>query len=103
MPGGCGFCKRIKTKIATMQDAGMSDKQVIDAVVRENGSQMFLAEPGALGWLTPFLAIAAGLALIFWFMRRNTRTPALAAGPAMPSADMDRYNERIEKDLEKLE
>lgn len=103
MPGGCGFCKRIKTKIASMQDAGMSDKQIIDTVVKDNGPQMFLAEPGTWGWITPFLAVAFGLALILWFVRRNMNHPATAGGPAMTTEDVDRYNERIEKDLAKLE
>ena len=104
MAGGCGFCKRIKTKIVQMQAVGMTDKQVIDQVVKEDGPAMFLAEPGTWRWLTPYLAAALGLVLIFWFVRKNLRAPAAAtAGPPMDSGALDRYNERIEKDLQKLE
>ncbi len=104
MPGGCGFCKRVKTKIAQMQAGGASDKQVIAAVVKESGPDMFLAEPGTWGWLTPYLAGALGLVVIYWFVRRSMRAPAMAAaGPPIDHEALDRYHERIEKDLEKLE
>lgn len=104
MPGGCGYCKRIKTKISQMQSAGMSDKQVIDAMVRENGPDMYLAEPGTWGWLTPYLAAVFGLGVIVWFVRRSKRAaPVTAGGPAVDSEVFDRYHDRIEKDLEKLD
>ena len=105
MPGGCGYCKRFKTKIAQMQNVGASDKQIIDQIVKENGPQMFLAEPGALGWLTPYIVAALGLLVIYWFVRRNLKTmPAVAAeGPPVDNTVLDRYHERIERDLQKLE
>ena len=105
MPGGCGYCKRIKTKIAQMQSGGSSDKQIIDQVVKENGPQMFLAEPGPLGWLTPYIVAALGLLVIYWFVRRNLKTtPVLAAnGPPVDNTVFDRYHERIERDMQKLE
>ena len=104
MPGGCGFCKRVKTKIAQMQNVGATDKQIIDAVVRENGPNMFLAEPGTWGWLMPSLAGLLGLLAIFWFVRRSLHAPAVTAGgPPVDNEVLDRYHERIEKDLEKLE
>ncbi len=104
MPGGCGFCKRVKTKIAQMQTGGASDKQIIDSVVKENGADMFLAEPGTWAWLIPYLAGALGIVVIFWFVRRSMRAPALvAAGPPIDNEALNRYHERIEKDLEKLE
>ena len=104
MAGGCGFCKRVKTKISQMQTTGASDQQIIDSVVKENGADMFLAEPGTWGWLMPYLAGALGLVVIYWFVRRSMRVPAMAAaGPPMEHEALDRYHERIEKDLEKLE
>jgi cytochrome c-type biogenesis protein CcmH/NrfF len=104
MPGGCQTCKRLRTQIAQMQNAGKSDQAIIDEMVKENGPQIYLAEPGAIGWLTPFLAVAFGLGVIYWFVRRNLKTTALAAGGVPVDAQvLDRYHERIEKDLEKLE
>jgi cytochrome c-type biogenesis protein CcmH/NrfF len=85
-----------------MQSSGKSDQDIIDSLVKESG-ESYLAPPGAFGWLTPYLAALFGLGVIFWFVRRNTRTPAVAAGPDVPSEVFDRYHEKIEKDLEKLE
>ncbi len=99
MPGGCGYCKRVKTEISQLQTKGQSDQQIIAQLVKENGQDTFLAEPGVLGWMTPYLAILGGLGLIFWFVRRHLKT----ATPAVNSEVVNRYHDRIEKDLETFE
>jgi cytochrome c-type biogenesis protein CcmH/NrfF len=103
MPGGCGYCKRMKGEIARMQMAGKSDKVIIDQLVKENGPQIYLAEPGTWGWLTPYLAAALGLAVIYWFVRRSLKAPVAAGGAPVDHEVLDKYHERIERDLEKLE
>jgi cytochrome c-type biogenesis protein CcmH/NrfF len=103
MPGGCGYCKRIKTEIVKQQSLGKSDKQIIDQLVQENGKDTYIGEPGIMGWLAPYLAVLAGLALIFWFVRRHLKTPTPAAVPHVSPEILNRYHERIERDLEKLE
>lgn len=103
MPGGCGYCKRVKSQIFQLQAKGNSDQQIIDQLVRENGKDTYIGEPGVMGWLAPYLAIAAGLGLIFWFVRRHLKSPLPATVPSVGSEVFDRYHERIEKDLEKLE
>ena len=102
MPGGCGYCKRVKTRIAQMQSTGKSDQDIIDQLKKESG-ESYLAPPGAFGWLTPYIAALFGLGVIYWFVRRNTRTPAMAEGPEAHSEIFDRYHEKIERDLKKLE
>ncbi len=82
---------------------GKSDKAIIDQLVKENGSGMYLAEPGAFGWIAPYLALAAGLAVIYWFVRRQLKPQSAATVPPVDPEVLNRYNERIEKDLEKLE
>ena len=99
MPGGCGYCKRVKTEISQLQTKGQSDQQIIAQLVKENGQDTYLAEPGVLGWMTPYLAILGGLGLIFWFVRRHLK----AATPAVSSEVVNRYQDRIEKDLETFE
>jgi cytochrome c-type biogenesis protein CcmH/NrfF len=99
MPGGCGYCKRVKTEISQLQTKGQSDQQIIAQLVKENGQDTFLAEPGMFGWMTPYLAILGGLGLIFWFVRRHLKT----AAPAVNAEVVNRYNARIEKELETLE
>ena len=103
MPGGCGYCKRIKTEIFRQQALGKSDKQIIDQLVQENGQDTFIGEPGVMGWLAPYLAVLAGLAFIFWFVRRHLKAPAAATVPPVSPDVLNRYHERIEKDLENLE
>lgn len=103
MPGGCGYCKRVKTQIVDLQSKGNSDRQIIDRLVQENGKDTYIGEPGVMGWLAPYLALAAGLGLIFWFVRRHLRAPAMETSPPVDAEVFTRYHERIEKDLEKLE
>lgn len=104
MPGGCGYCKRMKTQIAQAQTSGKSDQAIIDQLVKENGPEIYLSEPGTWGWLAPYLAAVLGLGVIFWFVRKNLKPTAVAAGGApLDDTHFDRYHERIEKDLEKLE
>ncbi len=102
MPGGCGYCKRVKTRIAQMQAEGKSDQTVIDRLVKESG-ESYLAPPGAFGWLTPYIVALFGLGVIYWFVRRSMKAPAVAGGPEVSSEAFNRYHARIEKDLEKLE
>jgi cytochrome c-type biogenesis protein CcmH/NrfF len=87
-----------------MQALGMSDKEIIDAFVKENGLRA-LAMPPAEGfnvlvWVMPFAAIVAGLAAIWLFIQRFRR-PAVVA--EIDPASLERYNQQIEKDLAKLE
>lgn len=103
MPGGCGYCKRVKGEIFKQQSLGKSDKQIIDQMVQENGKDTYIGEPGVMGWLAPYLAVLAGLALIFWFVRRHLSGPSPATVPPVSPEVLNRYHERIEKDLEKLE
>ena len=99
MPGGCGYCKRVRTEISQLQTKGQSDQQIIAQLVKENGQDTFLAEPGMLGWMTPYLAILGGLGLIFWFVRRQLK---IAPAPVYSEAS-NPYHDRIEKELEKLD
>ncbi len=44
-----------------MQAVGMSDQQIIDAFIRENGPGIYLGRPNLFGILVPYLAAALGL------------------------------------------
>jgi hypothetical protein len=48
----------------------------------------------------PIVAIAFGLAVVWWFIRRMSK-PALQ--PPVDEAVLDRYRDSIEKDLAKLD
>lgn len=100
----CSFSKPAKEKIAKMQAVGMTDKQITDQFVAEFGPGVYRGDPSAFGWVVPYLLIAPGLGLIWWFVRRYRRPrPLLEIAPAPDDADLAKYNEQIEKDLAHLE
>jgi cytochrome c-type biogenesis protein CcmH/NrfF len=100
----CSFSKPAKEKIAKLQAAGFTDKGIIDQFVAQFGPAVYRGNPSAVGWLVPYLAIAPGLALIWWFLRRYRKPrPIAEIGPAPDDSELARYRERIEKDLAHLE
>ena len=100
----CSFSKPAKERIAKMQAAGMTDKAIIDQFVAEFGPSIYRGDPSAFGWLVPYLLIAPGLALIWWFVRRYRKPrPIPEIGPAPDDPELAKYNEQIEKDLAHLD
>jgi len=103
----CHFSGPAREKLLTMVNAGESDAAILDAFVKQYGQRVLLKPPAEgfnlLGWVMPFAAIAAGLAFLWWVIKRFRRPMAVAAGPDMDAATLARYSERIDKDLEKLD
>ena len=100
----CSFSKPAKEKIAKLQAAGWTDKAIIDQFIANFGASVYRGYPSAYGWLVPYLLIAPGLALIFWFLRRYRKPqPIAAVEPAADDAALAKYHEQIEKDLAHLE
>src|SRR5436305_14713339 len=50
----CSFSKPAKEKIAKMQAVAMSDDQIIQSFIRDNGAGIYLAPPSAFGWIIPY-------------------------------------------------
>ena len=100
----CSFSKPAKEKIAKLQAAGETDKAIIDQFVAEYGPAVYRGDPSAYGWLVPYLLIAPGLALIYWFIRRYRKPhPIAEIGPVPDDSELAKYREQIEKDLAHLE
>jgi cytochrome c-type biogenesis protein CcmH len=101
----CGFSKPAKERIARMQAAGFSDRQIIDAFIRDYGPGIYLAPPSAVGWAVPYLAAALGLLTIWFFIRKYRKPkPSVDAGPmAIDDPALEKYKDQIEKDLADLE
>lgn len=99
----CHYASPVRDKIAKLQALGMGDDSIVDSIVKETGLQALSSPPASgfnlLAWVMPFIAILFGLGVIYWFMRR----PKFAAAPAVDPLIMDRYHDRIEKDLAKLD
>ena len=105
MEGDCHVCRQAKAEIFAMEAAGKSDDQIVDAFVQENGKDVLAIRPGPMGVIGPWGALALGAILVIFLIRRfSARKPALApAEAAIDSEVLDRYHERIEKDMAKLE
>ena len=102
----CGFSKPAKEKIARMLQVGMSDDQIVQAFVRENGPGIYLAPPSAFGWVVPYAAVGFGLLAIWLFLKRAFKPrPAMPAAAAIDTDDpaLAKYKDQIERDLAELE
>jgi cytochrome c-type biogenesis protein CcmH/NrfF len=100
----CGFSKPAKENIAKMQALGMTDQQIIDSFIREYPG-IYRMPPNLFGVLIPYLAVGAGLGLIWWFIRRYRKPmPMAEIGPMeLDDPELARYKDQIEKDLANLE
>jgi hypothetical protein len=100
----CSFSKPAKEKIAKLQGAGFTDTAIVNQFIAEFGPSVYRGDPSAFGWLIPYLSIAPGLALIWWFVRRYRKPRPIAEVVAAPDdSELDKYHEQIEKDMAHLE
>ncbi len=102
----CHFSKPARERIAALQASGMPDAQIIDEFIAEYGKRVLAAPPAEgfnlLAWVMPFVAIAAGLAVIWMFIQRF-RKPEPATRALADAETLSRYQARIDKDLTKLD
>jgi hypothetical protein len=96
--GQCGTCRIGKEKIIALQSQGKSDQQILDQFVQDNGKDVLAITPGVVGFVTPYAALAVGLGIVAFVIRRF-RQPQTATLPQVDPATI----ERIEKDLAKLD
>jgi cytochrome c-type biogenesis protein CcmH/NrfF len=102
-PYPCRTCWDNKTKILKMQAAGMSDQAILDQFAKDMGKEVVAVPPGMLGSLSFYTAAALGLILVVFVIRKYSRKiPVVAAGPADDS-ELNRYQDQIEKEVEKLD
>jgi len=102
----CHYASPARKRIAELQAAGRSDAQIIDEFIQKNGKQALAAPPAEgfnlLAWVMPFVAIAAGLGMIWVFIQRF-RKPMPASNALADTATLSHYQEQIERDLKKLD
>jgi cytochrome c-type biogenesis protein CcmH len=101
----CSFSKPAKEKIAKMQAVAMTDDQIVQTFVRDNGPGIYLAPPSAFGWIVPYASLGAGLLVIWAFIKKYRKPKPLAeVGPIeLDDPALEKYKDQIEKDLAKLE
>ena len=108
-PYPCRMCWENKKKILAMEKAGMSDKAILASFSQEMGPGVIVVEPGIIGSLLSYTAAALGLILVAFVIRKYRRKEAVAGSPgaAAPGVPDDpllaRYQNQIEKEVEKLD
>jgi cytochrome c-type biogenesis protein CcmH len=102
----CHYSKPARERIAELQAAGRSDAEIIDEFIQKNGKQALAVPPAEgfnlLAWVMPFVAIAAGLCMIWLFIQRF-RKPLAASHALADTATLSHYQAQIERDLKKLD
>ena len=101
----CHFSKPAKEKIAQMLSVGMTDQQIVDSFVRENGAGIYLAPPNALGWIVPYALAGAGMLVIWAFIRKYRKPKPVAEIGEIEIDDpaLAKYKDQIEKDLANMD
>ncbi|MEO8592091.1 MAG: cytochrome c-type biogenesis protein CcmH [Candidatus Solibacter sp.] len=101
----CHFSKPAKERIAQMQSVGMSDEQIVQAFIRDNGMAVYLAPPNAFGWIIPYASLGLGLVVILLVIRKYLKPRAMTDLGEMEfdSPELAKYKEQIEKDTANLD
>jgi cytochrome c-type biogenesis protein CcmH/NrfF len=101
----CDRSKPAKERIAKMQTLGYSDKQIVDAFIRDYGMAIYLAEPNAWGWIVPYASVGVGLVIIWMFLMKYRKPKPIAEIGPMELDDpaLEKYKDQIEKDLANME
>ncbi len=103
-PYPCPVCKMNKIRIFNMMNQGMTESQILDEYVKENGATVLTVRPGAGGMIGPYVAIAMGLLLVILVIRRYRMIRVAASTGAQAGPPVDpKVLEQIDKDLEKLD
>ncbi len=103
----CEYSHPARQRIAAQLAQGKSDDEIVKSFIDQQGLQALAVPPNrgfnSLVWIMPWIAVAAGLALVWLFIRRHSSKRAAASGPPLDPAVVERYRANIEKDLEKLD
>ena len=103
----CHYSLPSRQKIDTMQKQGLSDEVIVASFVKEGGLSALAAPPAEgfniLGSLMPFIAILLGIAGLLLYFKKYRPKGAPAAIPALDNEMLNRYRDRIDKDMAKLD
>jgi len=102
-PYPCRTCWENKKKILQMQAAGLSDQVILARFAQEQGKEVVANPPGLAGSLSMYSAAFLGLILVVWVIRRYSRKGAVAGAAPAHDAELNRYHDQIEKEVEKLD
>ncbi|MBI2838503.1 MAG: cytochrome c-type biogenesis protein CcmH [Acidobacteria bacterium] len=100
---GCPSAIPLRKEVEMRIRNGESDDAIIKVMVDRFGP-VILAAPTGKGfditaWVTPFVMIAIGLLVIYFFLRTQRRSATATGSPAQPDSDQDQVRVRIEDEL----
>ena len=101
--GVCPVCKENKMRIANMLKSGMSQQQILDQYVKDQGQKVLVVPPGVMGFIGPYIALGLGLLAVLFVIRRYKGVQTAPVTQPGSDAELARYHDQIEKDLEKLD
>jgi cytochrome c-type biogenesis protein CcmH len=106
----CGSALPLRKEIREEMDKGL-DKKAILAYFAEKYGEKILSSPTTKGfnlaaWITPFMAVGIGAALVVLTLRRwhGQRVPAVAS-PSRPAGDArsSEYEKILDKELDRFD
>jgi cytochrome c-type biogenesis protein CcmH len=103
----CPSAPKMRKAIQEKLAAGLSEEQVLTAMVAEFGPAALAAPPAEgfnlTAWVMPFVALLAGLFLVVLVIRRLATPAPAAPAPAAGPAPNDQFRARAERELKRLE
>lgn len=95
----CGTAENIRKDILNKMNSGMSNQQVLAAYIAQYGEKV-LAYPEKKGfnltaWIIPFVAIAAGAALLYFILRNWVRSFQRSEAAAPASTKLSQEEEKL--------
>lgn len=112
----CHISEPIRERLLALVTAGKSDQAILDEMVQTYGQDILLKPPAQgfymLGWVMPWVGLAAGLGLLWMLVQHYLKPKPSAAtangAPAAPvspedSPELKKYKAQIERDLADLD
>ncbi len=92
----------MRRRIHEMKSRGMSDGDIVNTIVREQGIVALAAPPaGSLGglitWIMPGIALLLGFFVYSTYVRRNRKQPEPLT--SLDQATIDRFRSQIDREL----
>jgi len=104
---GCAYAERMRKELASYLDRGENDDLILQAFVQKYGPTVLIVPPDTgfnrVLWVTPYLALVLGLALVVVVVRtwRNRPVPALADGiTPVSGSELEILRKQAQKETE---
>ncbi len=103
----CAIASRMEATTNRLLQQGRSPQEITRYFLTQYG-EIVLAAPTKKGfnvvaWVTPFFAIISGAVVIYLAIKYWIRKPEAAVLETVPDQIKDRYEKRLEKELEEFE